>query len=134
MLADPRIRVEGSMTISEDGSHGLEVVTDHTLIYAVRPSADAVSRAALAVHRAAAAAAPYLDREDLADHQVEVEQAAVEAGPLACASAPAGYFRPLLAGQTAPRPAPGSTRTTGTARSPPAAACSARPPAPRPVD
>lgn len=97
VLADPQVRVQGTMTVTEHGTDGLEVATDHTLVYTVR-SADSESRppSLFTVRRQLRL---YFDRDDLAAHQVEVEQAAIEAGPLDCASDPSAYFRPLLAGQ-----------------------------------
>jgi hypothetical protein len=105
-LADPRVRVRGTMTFDERGPGELEVDTDHTLVYSVwakgsgrRPPPSVFTVRRLLTLR--------FDRGDLAAHQVEVVRASVEAGPLACTSDPSAYFRPLLAGQTAP-PAAGT--------------------------
>jgi len=95
-LADDQVRVRGTITLAEAGSDALEVVTDHTLVYAVREAAAAGSASSLFTVRRELRLR--IDRDDLLDHRVEVVQAAVEAGPLSCASAPVQYFRPLLAG------------------------------------
>ncbi len=99
VLADPDVKVQGTMAVTEDGADGLEVATDHTLVYTVR-SADSDKRAPslFTVRRQLRL---YFDHDDLAAHQVELEQSAVEAGPLDCGSDPSAYFRPLLTGQVA---------------------------------
>ncbi|AEW94003.1 hypothetical protein SCATT_16320 [Streptantibioticus cattleyicolor NRRL 8057 = DSM 46488] len=99
-LADPAVRVRGTVTVHERGDQGLEVVTDHTLEYTVR-AADARSAPAslFTVRRQLRL---YFDEEDLRERRLQLQQAAVEAGPLACGVDAAGYFRPLLAGQSAP--------------------------------
>jgi hypothetical protein len=98
-LADPRVRVRGSMTVNEEGAAGLLVNTDHTMVYAVRAVGTRGAASLFTVRRQLKL---YFDRADLRNRQLEVEQAAVEAGPLACGSEPAGYFQPLLAGQSVP--------------------------------
>ncbi len=99
-LADPRVRVRGSMAVSEDGPDGLLIDTDHTMVYAVRAVGTGPGQASLFTVRRQLKL--FFDRADLRNRQVEVAQAAVEAGPLACTGNPAGYFRPLLAGQSVP--------------------------------
>ncbi|MDF3288219.1 SCO2583 family membrane protein [Streptomyces silvisoli] len=99
-LADPGVRVRGSMTVNEDGPGGLLVDTDHTMVYVVRAVGAGPDQASLFTVRRQLKL--FFDRADLRNRQVEVEQAAVEAGPLACTGNPAGYFRPLLAGQSVP--------------------------------
>jgi hypothetical protein len=96
-LADDQVRVRGTMAVTEVGGDALEVVTDHTLVYAVRDAAAASSAPSLFTVRRQLRFR--IDRDDLRDQHVQVVQAAVEAGPLSCASAPVQYFRPLLAGQ-----------------------------------
>jgi hypothetical protein len=98
-LADDEVQVRGSMTASEIGDDTLEVVTDHTLVYAVRDATTAGSATSLFTVRREMRLR--FDRDDLRDRHVELVQAAVEAGPLSCPTAQVGYFRPLLAGQQA---------------------------------
>ncbi|WP_197371029.1 hypothetical protein, partial [Streptomyces clavuligerus] len=38
-LADPAVRVRGTLTVTETGSGALEVMSDHTFVYALRPAA-----------------------------------------------------------------------------------------------
>ncbi len=99
VLADPQVRVRGTVAVREHGSDTLDVATDHTLVYTVR-SADSrrPDPSLFTVRRQLRLS---FDHDDLAAHQVEVEDAAVEAGPLDCGSDPSAYFRPLLTGQVA---------------------------------
>jgi hypothetical protein len=96
-LANDQVRVRGTMTLTEVGGDVLEVVTDHTLVYAVRDAAAAGGAASLFTVRRELRFR--IDHDDLDGHEVEVVQAAVEAGPLSCAGPSVQYFRPLLAGQ-----------------------------------
>jgi hypothetical protein len=99
-LASAEVRVQGSMKAELGGTDTLEVITDHTMVYAVR-SADAAD-ATPSLFTVRRELRLRFDREDLRDHQMELVQAEVEAGPLSCATPPVDYFRPLLAGQRAP--------------------------------
>jgi hypothetical protein len=98
-LADEQVRVRGSMTATEATDDTLEVVTDHTLVYAVRDAIGVASTPSLFTVRREVRLR--FDPDDLRDRHVELVQASVEAGPLSCATDQAGYFRPLLAGQRA---------------------------------
>lgn len=118
-LADQQVLVQGTMVVSEPTPEGILVATDHTLVYTVRSTAIPATRSSAsagpgaALQGATPTATPashftvrrqlqlYFTRDDLQGHEAEVLQAAVEAGPLACAADSAAYFRPLLAGQTA---------------------------------
>lgn len=109
-LADPRVRVNGTMDVSETGADALEVNADHTFVYAVRAvdgRKEAVDAASLFTVRRALHFR--FDRDDLRDHRLELRQSALQAGPLDCSSEPAGELRPLLAGQRAD-----NERTAGT--------------------
>jgi hypothetical protein len=113
-LADQRVLVQGTMTVSDPSSDGIVVTTDHTLVYTVRSTAATATRtsAGAALRGALPTVTPashftvrrqlrlYFTRDDLQGHEAEILQAAIEAGPLACTAASAAYFRPLLAGQT----------------------------------
>ncbi|WP_127359422.1 SCO2583 family membrane protein [Actinacidiphila soli] len=98
-LADEQVRVQGGMTVSEVGDDLLEVVTDHTLVYAVRDAGGAASAASLFTVRRELRFR--FDRDDLRDRHVELVQSSTEAGPLSCTTPSVGYFQPLLAGQQA---------------------------------
>ncbi|MFE2541181.1 SCO2583 family membrane protein [Actinacidiphila glaucinigra] len=99
-LADDEVRVRGTMTVAEAGEEALEVVTDHTLVYAVQSAAGGSGQASLFTVRRELRLR--FDRADLRDKHVEVLQAAVEAGPLSCVGSPVAHFLPLLAGQRPP--------------------------------
>ncbi|MFE2427148.1 hypothetical protein ACFXJ5_10390 [Streptomyces sp. NPDC059373] len=99
-LADEEVRVQGSMVASEVSDDLLEVVTDHTLVYAVRDATGAASTASLFTVRRELRFR--FDRDDLRDRHVELVQSSTEAGPQSCTTPSVGYFQPLLAGQQAP--------------------------------
>lgn len=99
-LASDEVRVQGSMSVERAGSDALEIVSDHTMVYAVRAAGDANAAPSLFTVRREMRFR--FDQDDLRDQQMELVQADVEAGPLSCATAPVAYFRPLLAGQRSP--------------------------------
>jgi hypothetical protein len=99
-LADPSVRVQGTLRFAETGTDMLEVTADHTFTYALRPAASGpgpVGQASLfTVHREMHFR---FDREDLRMHRAELLTSTVEAGPQACGADTSGSFRPLLAGE-----------------------------------
>ncbi|MCZ4124109.1 SCO2583 family membrane protein [Streptomyces sp. H39-S7] len=106
-LVDQKVRVNGTITVAQVGDDRLEVVTDHTLVYAVQGATGAGTApggptSLFTVRREMRFR---FDREDLRDHHTEVVQADVAAGPLSCTAGAADYFRPLLAGQSPQVPA-----------------------------
>jgi hypothetical protein len=98
VLADPGVRVRGSLTVTEMGPDRLEVVGDHILVYAVR-APDAGGQASLFTVRREIRLR--FDRQDLRERRLEVVQTHVQAGPLSCTAETADRLRPLLAGQSA---------------------------------
>ncbi|MEU9349844.1 hypothetical protein AB0D65_02220 [Streptomyces griseoloalbus] len=107
-LADHEIRVQGSMQAAETDSSTLEVTTDHTFVYALRP-ADADRDAEASLFTVRRELHFRFDRDDLRLHQAELVVAYVQAGPLSCAEDSAGRLHPLLAGQTAEEGGPAGT-------------------------
>ncbi|MFB7862453.1 MULTISPECIES: hypothetical protein [unclassified Streptomyces] len=111
VLADPGVRVQGTLRFAEINSDLLDVMADHTFTYAVRPAASGSGPAARAslytVHRELHFR---FDREDLRMHRAELLTSTVEAGPQACDLDTTGSLRPLLAGERAADPG----RRTGT--------------------
>jgi hypothetical protein len=99
------VRVHGVLRYRETDDQALEVTSDHTFVYALRPAGAAATGAAAAstslftVHRELRFR---FDREDLAKHRTELVDSQVGAGPEACSSAVGKSFSPLLAGQKAP--------------------------------
>ncbi|MHC5903817.1 SCO2583 family membrane protein [Streptomyces sp. S6] len=106
-LADPGIRVRGTLGIAETDSETLEVTADHTFVYALRPAAPGVARISLFTVRRELHFR--FDHEDLRLRQTQVLVSQVQAGPLACSSDAVGYLRPLLAGRTAGTAGPAGT-------------------------
>lgn len=107
-LADPRIRVQGTLQAAETDSDTLEVTADHTFVYALRPtgSDDGAKASLFTVRRELHFR---FDRDDLRMHQAELVVSYVQAGPLACAEDATSRLRPLLAGQTAKAGGPAGT-------------------------
>ncbi|NJP99427.1 SCO2583 family membrane protein [Streptomyces zingiberis] len=123
-LADTGVRVRGSLTVTEAGPDQLEVTGDHTFVYAVKPARSAdgerregggkkaregrdADRASLFTVRRETRFR--FDRGDLRDHQLEVVQSRLRAGPMSCSAETAEYLRPLLAGERAARAGPAAT-------------------------
>ncbi|GAA2663526.1 hypothetical protein [Streptomyces vastus] len=107
-LADPKIRVQGTLQAAETDADTLEVTADHTFVYALRPtgSEDGAKASLFTVRRELHFR---FDRDDLRMHQAELVVSYVQAGPLACAEDATSRLRPLLAGQTAKAGGPAGT-------------------------
>ncbi|MFD7325697.1 hypothetical protein ACFV9D_32240 [Streptomyces sp. NPDC059875] len=99
-LADPMVRVQGTLRFAETGTDMLEVTADHTFTYALRPATSGtgpVGQASLyTVHREMHFR---FDREDLRMHRAELVTSTVQAGPQACGADTSGTLHPLLAGE-----------------------------------
>ncbi|MEU6492164.1 hypothetical protein ABZ890_17470 [Streptomyces sp. NPDC046984] len=107
-LADRSIRVQGTLHATEADSDTLEVTSDHTMVYALKPTgADAKAEASLFTVRRELTFR--FDREDLRMNQAQLVASYVQAGPLACADDSADHLHPLLAGQTAKAGGPAGT-------------------------
>ncbi|MEU3243311.1 MULTISPECIES: SCO2583 family membrane protein [unclassified Streptomyces] len=107
-LADLRIRVQGTLQAVESDPDTLEVVADHTFVYALKPAGGAAgAKASLFTVRRELHFR--FDRDDLRMHQAELAVSYLQAGPLACADDSADHLRPLLAGQTAKAGGPAGT-------------------------
>lgn len=128
-LADREIRVQGTMRATETDSSTLEVTTDHTFVYALRPAGTGPDAEAslFTVRRELHFR---FDRDDLRLHQAELVVAQVQAGPLSCAEDSTARLRPLLAGQTAEKAAPTATDPYATGSAP--ALCGALAPGAQP--
>ncbi len=106
-LADDEIRVRGTLRAAESDASTLEVTTDHTVVYALRPAGD--DRADVSLFTVRRQLQFRFDRDDLRLHQTRLVVASVQAGPLSCADDAADTLRPLLAGQSAERGGPAGT-------------------------
>ncbi|MFJ9179792.1 hypothetical protein [Streptomyces sp. NPDC102360] len=115
-LADSRIRVRGALHVAETDADTLEVTSDHTFVYALRPvdkgdkkAADGDGKPKASLFTVRRSMHFRFDRQDLRNHQTELLVSYVQAGPLACSSDAAGYLHPLLAGQSAKQGGPAGT-------------------------
>ncbi|MEU8978721.1 hypothetical protein [Streptomyces sp. NPDC048309] len=107
-LADSKIRVQGTLQAAEFDSNTLEVIADHTFVYALKPTgSDATAKASLFTVRRELHFR--FDRDDLRMHQAELVVSYVQGGPLACSEDSVSQLRPLLAGQTAKAGGPAGT-------------------------
>ncbi|MGA5416079.1 SCO2583 family membrane protein [Streptomyces pseudogriseolus] len=107
-LADPHIRVRGTLQAAEADSGTLEVTTDHTVVYALRP-AGAGRDAEASLFTVRRELRFRFDREDLRLRQAELLVSHVQAGPQSCTQDPSPHLHPLLAGRRAPRTPPPGT-------------------------
>ncbi|MFC9536047.1 hypothetical protein [Streptomyces sp. NPDC056975] len=107
-LADNGIRVQGTLRATESDADTLEVVSDHTFVYALRP-AGAGSEAKASLFTVRRELHFRFDRDDLRMHQAEVLVSYVQAGPLSCSVDSTAQLRPLLAGQTPKEGGPAGT-------------------------
>ncbi|MGW3658507.1 SCO2583 family membrane protein [Streptomyces sp. NPDC005151] len=124
-LADPGIRVQGTLAYSEEASDTLEVVSDHTFTYALRPAVSGPQRAGgVSLFTVRRELHFRFDREDLRLHRLELRTSYVQAGPQACSADTTGALRPLLAGQRAVSRGPAGTDPYATGR-PAGALCGA---------
>ncbi|THA22663.1 hypothetical protein E6R18_33330 [Streptomyces sp. A1277] len=120
---DPEIRVRGTLRYVQTGSDALEVVSDHTFTYALRPAASGPRRengASLFTVRREMRFR--FDREDLRLHRLEVLTSYLQAGPQSCPADTSAALRPLLAGERAVSRGPAGTDPYATGR-PVAALC-----------
>lgn len=116
-LADPRIRVRGSLTAVETAPGFLEIIADHTFVYALRPAAgggSAPEEASLFTVRRELQLR--FDRDDLRHHRLEVRTSRLQAGPQSCSADTAGVLRPLLAGERSDSKGPAGTDPYETGR------------------
>jgi hypothetical protein len=95
--ADNGIRTQGDIRATGANGNQLEVVSDHTVVYALHGRPDTgvslfTVRRRLTFH---------FDHADLRQHHIELAYADVQAGPLACNDSVGGYFQPILAGEGA---------------------------------
>ncbi|MGW7548807.1 SCO2583 family membrane protein [Streptomyces sp. NPDC054770] len=112
-LADPRIRVQGSLQVTEADPATLEVTADHTFVYALRP-AGAPAGTQVSLFTVRRELTFRFDRDDLRLNQTQLVLSYVQAGPLSCAQDTAGHLSPLLAGQTAKAGGPAGTNPFAT--------------------
>lgn len=120
---DPEVHVRGTLRYAEAGSDALEVVSDHTFTYALRPALSGPQQAdGASLFTVRREVRFRLDREDLRLGRLEVRTSYVQAGPQSCTADTSGALRPLLAGRRAAPRGPAGTDPYETDR-PAAALC-----------
>ncbi|MGW3952795.1 SCO2583 family membrane protein [Streptomyces sp. NPDC004752] len=107
-LADPKIRVQGSLRAAETDSATLEVTADHTFVYALRPTGSG-GTARVSLFTVRRELTFRFDGDDLRLRQARLVVSSVQAGPLSCAADSVSQLRPLLADQTAKAGGPAGT-------------------------
>jgi hypothetical protein len=109
-LADPEVRVHGMLRVAEAGADALEVTSDHTLAYALRPAAASGPQTdAASLFTVRRELRFRFDRDDLYHHRAELLASRVQAGPQACSADAFNALRPLFAGQRASAEGPAVT-------------------------
>ncbi|MFE9253562.1 hypothetical protein [Streptomyces sp. NPDC006879] len=98
-LADPLVRVQGTLSYAEVEPGALEVTTDHVFVYAVRPMGRDASNSSASLFTVRRELRLRFDRDDVQARRTEVRSAFVQAGPHACGKEAGSWFRPLLAGE-----------------------------------
>lgn len=105
-LAADTVKVAGAMRIDETSAGVLEITTDHTFVYALRP-ADAPAQGPVTLQTVRRQLTFEFDRLDLAAAQLRLVDAVVQAGPAPCTATLAAHLQPILAvvgGTGAPTP------------------------------
>ncbi|MGF1428155.1 hypothetical protein [Kitasatospora sp. LaBMicrA B282] len=100
-LASPTVKVAGSVTVTELNPGTLELVSDHTLVYALRP-AGAVTNGPVSLYTVRRELRFDLGPTDIANGQVHLVDSVEQAGPSACTADQAEYLQPLPVGPTGP--------------------------------
>jgi hypothetical protein len=100
------IRVQGTLEASATSDDALEVAADHTFVYALRGPGSADSPVSLFTVRRQLTFR--FSHDDLQQQRIDLVQADVAAGPLACSAAVQRDFKPILAGDSAPRAVTGA--------------------------
>lgn len=121
-LADPQIRVQGTLRYEEQAAGALGVISDHTFTYVLRPADGPHQEDGASLFTVRRELHFRFDREDLRLHRLEVRTAYIQAGPQSCSADATGMFRPLLAGARADDRGPAAADPYATGR-PAAALC-----------
>ncbi|MEV4557313.1 hypothetical protein AB0K51_09980 [Kitasatospora sp. NPDC049285] len=102
-LAGDTVKVAGSVQVGEADSGTLEIVADHTFVYALRP-AGTTSDPSVGLYAVRRAVRFEIDRADLDTGRLRVVDAAVQSGPTNCGVAQSDYLQPVLATAAGVRP------------------------------
>lgn len=106
--AGPGVRVRGTLTVKDRGPGALEVVADHTFVYALRPAgSDALPVTDASLFTVRRELHFRFDSSDLRKAQLITSD--VRAGPESCSDEVPTTLRPLLAGRRATADGPAAT-------------------------
>ncbi|MCQ0022690.1 hypothetical protein M4914_06805 [Streptomyces somaliensis DSM 40738] len=108
-LADPGARVHGTLRVAEVSADILEIVSDHTFAYALRPAGPDTGPGAASLFTVRRELRFRFDRDDLRAHRAELVASHLQAGPMDCSADPSGVLRPLLAGRHPAKTVPPAT-------------------------
>lgn len=95
-LATDTVKVVGAMRVDEVDGGTLQVTTDHTFVYALRPVGTPAG-APVTLETVRRELTFQFDRVDLATAQLRLVDSVVQAGPEPCTTSMAGYLQPVLA-------------------------------------
>ncbi|MFJ8624114.1 hypothetical protein ACIRD3_14860 [Kitasatospora sp. NPDC093550] len=95
-LAADTVKVVGAMRIDEADSGTLQITTDHTFVYALKP-AGAPAGAPVTLATVRRQLTFQFDRIDLASAQLRLVDSVLQAGPAPCGTSMAGFLQPVLA-------------------------------------
>lgn len=98
-LAADTVKTTGSMKVTEADSGTLEVTTDHTFVYALRP-AGTDNSAPVSLFSVRRELRFEFDRTDIAAGRTRLVDAVEQAGPTSCGDSMADHLQPILAGVT----------------------------------
>ncbi|MFJ2188092.1 hypothetical protein ACIOJE_09020 [Kitasatospora sp. NPDC087861] len=95
-LAADTVKVTGAMRIDEADTGTLQITTDHTFVYALKP-AGAPAGAPVTLETVRRQLTFQFDRVDLASAQLRLVDSVIQAGPEPCTTSMAGFLQPVLA-------------------------------------
>ncbi|MFJ1756839.1 hypothetical protein [Kitasatospora sp. NPDC088134] len=102
-LAAGTVKARGTVQVGELDADTLEITTDHTLVYALRP-AGTTSDPAVTLYAVRRAVRVELDRADLDTGRLRLVDTAQQAGPTGCGTPQSDYLQPVLATTAGVRP------------------------------
>jgi hypothetical protein len=107
-LATDTVKVAGSVVVNELDPSTLEITSDHTLVYALRP-AGVAGNGPVSLYTVRREVRFDLDRNDIAVSQLRVVDTVEQAGPSPCGAAQGEFLQPLAFGAAgAPSGRPGT--------------------------
>ncbi|MFJ8693129.1 SCO2583 family membrane protein [Streptomyces roseolilacinus] len=98
-LADPGVRVRGTLRVTEASADTLEITSDHTFAYALRPADPGTGPDDASLFTVRRELRFRFDHDDLRMHRAELVTSHLQAGPMDCSADLSGALRPLLAGR-----------------------------------